>query len=120
MFVSKKKVLIFLPPRTYNSILRNKKFQNYILKYKPQKFNFLNGVGSYLSLKRNYKKIFTQKGGQINFLKQKKISGFKIMYFDKKFELYLYNLRNNKLDKDSRDFINNFNSIFFECFKNKS
>ena len=61
-----------MPPRTFESIKKNIKFKNFILKFKPKKYFFMNGIDSYLSLNKKTNKVFSQKGGQINFFKEKK------------------------------------------------
>ena len=115
VFNTKKKVIIFLPPRTFESIMKNTKFKNFILKYNPRKYYFMNGIDSYLSLKKKNNKIFTQKGGQINYFREKKIFNLKIIKLDKKFIKVFNNYKEN-LTKENRDLINNFSSIFFEVF----
>lgn len=114
-FNEKKKVIIFLPPRTFESIKTNIKFKNFILRFNPKKFYFMNGIDSYLSLNKKNNKIFSQKGGQINFFKAKKYK-LKIVKLDKKFIQILDSFKKRNLIKENFDFVKNFNSIFFEVF----
>ncbi len=116
IFGTKKKVIIFLPPRTYESILKNIQFKNFILKFNPTKYYFMKGIDSYLALNKKNNKIFSQKGGQINFFKEKKIFNLKTIKLDKKFVDIFNSLKEKNLIKENEDLIKNFSSIFFEVF----
>ena len=116
VFNDKKKVIVFLPPRTFESIKKNVKFKNFILKFNPKKYFFMKGIDSYLSLNNKTNKVFSQKGGQINFFKEKKIFNIKTIKLDKKFIKILNGFKNKNLVKENKDYINNFESIFFEVF----
>ena len=115
IFNKKKKVIIFLPPRTFESVMKNIQFKNFILKFNPEKYLFMNGIDSYLSLKKKNNKIFSQKGGQINFFKKKNFN-IKTIKLDRKFIRIFDNFKNENLIKENKDYINNFESIFFEVF----
>ena len=116
VFNEKKKVIVFLPPRTFESIKKNIKFKNFILKFKPKKYFFMNGIDSYLSLNKKTNKVFSQKGGQINFFKEKKNFNIKKIKFDKKFIKFFNGFKNKNLVKENKNYIENFGSIFFEVF----
>jgi hypothetical protein len=115
VFDEKKKVVVFLPPRTYETIKKNIQFKNFILKFNPKKYYFMNGIDSYLSLNKKNNKIFSQKGGQINFFKEKKYK-LKMIKLDKKFIQIFDNFKKRNLTKENKDFVKNFSSIFFEVF----
>ena len=115
IFNKKKKVIIFLPPRTFESVMKNIQFKNFILKFNPEKYLFMNGIDSYLSLKKKNNKIFSQKGGQINFFKKKNFN-IKTIKLDRKFIRIFDNFKDENLIKENKDYINNFESIFFEVF----
>ena len=115
VFDEKKKVVVFLPPRTFETIKKNIKFKNFILKFNPKKYYFMNGIDSYLSLNKKNNKIFSQRGGQINFFKEKKYK-LKIIKLDKKFIQIFDNFKKKNLIKENKDFVKNFSSIFFEVF----
>jgi hypothetical protein len=98
VFDEKKKVVVFLPPRTFETIKKNIKFKNFILKFNPKKYYFMNGIDSYLSLNKKNNKIFSQRGGQINFFKEKKYK-LKIIKLDKKFIQIFDNFKKKKFNK---------------------
>jgi hypothetical protein len=116
VFNEKKKVIVFLHPRTFESIKKNIKFKNFILKFKPKKYFFMNGIDSYLSLNKKINKVFSQEGGQINFFKEKKNFNIKTIKFDNKFNKIFNGFKNKNLVKENKNYIDNFGSIFFEVF----
>ena len=95
--------------------MKNIQFKNFILKFNPEKYLFMNGIDSYLSLKKKNNKIFSQKGGQINFFKKKNFN-IKTIKLDRKFIRIFDNFKDENLIKENKDYINNFESIFFEVF----
>ena len=76
----------------------------------------MKGIDSYLSLNKKTNKVFSQKGGQINFFKEKKNFNIKTIKLDKKFIKIFNGFKNENLVKENKDYINNFESIFFEVF----
>ena len=115
VFNGKKKVMVFLPPRTFECVKNNIKFKNFILNFNPNKFHFMNGIDSYLPINVKNNKIFSQKGGQINFFKAKKFK-FKVIKLDKKFIKIFNGFKNISLAKENDNLVKNFSSIFFEVF----
>ena len=111
---SESKVAIFLAPRTFDSLNKNIQFKKFILKFNPKKYYFFKGIDSYLSFNKKGKKIYTQKGGQINFFKEKKIENIKIIKFDKKFKEIFNTLKKKELDKTNKNFLKNYRSVFLD------
>jgi len=119
IFYSKKKVAIFLAPRTFEAVNKNKVFKKFIINY-SKKFFFLKGINSYLSIKKKKREIFSQVGGQLNYFQANKdLYQIKIIKFDKTFKNFFYKINRLEHDKRNLNFINNYNSIFFK-FSSKS
>ena len=114
IFYFEKKVLVFLAPRTYDAIKKNNSFKKFINNFKPKKFYFLKGVSSFLSLKKKNKKLYSQIGGQLNYLNKKTGLEIKIVKLDKKFINFFKLKLNNKDNKNKRNFLNNYKSIFLD------
>ena len=117
---SESKVAIFLAPRTFDSLNKNIQFKKFILKFNPKKYYFFKGVDSYLSFNRKGKKIYTQKGGQINFFKEKKIENIKIIKFDKKFKEIFNTLKKKNWIKQIKIFLKTIDLSFLIIFRNKN
>ena len=119
IFYSKKKVAVFLAPRTFEAVNKNKVYKKLIINY-SKKFFFLKGINSYLSIKKKKREIFSQVGGQLNYFEaNKNLYRIKIIEFDKTFKNFFYKLNRLEHNKRNSNFINNYNSIFFK-FSSKS
>ena len=114
IFNLESKVVIFLAPRTFEALNKNIQFKKFILKFNPNKYYFFKGVDSYLSFNKKKKNIYTQKGGQINYFNEKKISNFKIIRVDSKFKENFDILKKKDLSQKNKNFIKNYKSIFLD------
>jgi hypothetical protein len=118
LFDKKTNYNIFLNPRTFDNIKKNKAIIEYIKKNSPEEFTYYSGVFSFFKMKnKNLKKITVQPGSQLSFikhiLKNNKIN-FILKKLDNKFvdEFFLLKKRfkNNNI-------INNYEIIEINAFK---
>jgi hypothetical protein len=118
LFDKKTNYNIFLNPRTFDNIKKNKSILEYIKKSSPEQFTYYCGVFSFFKMKnRNFKKITVQPGSQLSFIKnifKKKKVHFILKKLDNRFinEFLLIKKRfkNNNI-------INNYEIIEINAFK---
>jgi hypothetical protein len=129
LFDKKTNYNIFLNPRTFDNIKKNKSILEYIKKSSPEQFTYYSGVSSFFKMKnRNFKKITVQPGTQLSFikhiLKNKKVN-FILKKLDNRFidEFFLLKKRfknNNAINNYEIIEINAYKKLDSELFINLS
>lgn len=118
-----KKIIIFLHPRTFDIIQKNKLIKNYISKLLPRNIILSNGIFSFISnnnfsIKKN--KLIVQYGSQLSLLKNEillnDLKNVDVLELDKKFKED-FSLLKKKHD-DIKNYLKNYEIIEIKQFNN--